>query len=104
MDTSVDDAFKMHTTKGVTLCGRTKDHMHAVNGCESKRVSKSEWESMFEKEGNVKENKACLTNLVAENLSYWSLHECERARIDRKVSQELGTHSASDFKAAIRVN
>ena len=59
---------------------------------------------MFEKEGNVKKNKVFLTNLVSEILSYLSLRERKRVRIARKASQALGTHSARDFKAAIRIN
>ena len=62
MDTSVDEVFCTYTAQGIILCGRTKDRAHAVNGCESKSVSRSEWESVFEKEGDVKENKACLSN------------------------------------------
>ena len=32
MDTIVDDAFYIHTPKGITHYGRTKDRVHAVNG------------------------------------------------------------------------
>ena len=59
---------------------------------------------MFEEEGNLKKNKVCLTNLVTQNFSCLSLREYERVRIAHKASQALGTHSTSDFKAAIRVN
>ena len=52
----------------------------------------------------MKKNKVCLTNLVADNLSCLSPRERERVRIARKVSQALGTCSASDFKASIRMN
>ena len=49
MDTHVDDAFHVHTSKGVTRYERTKYRMNAVNGCEGNIVSRSEWESMFKK-------------------------------------------------------
>ena len=58
MDTSVDDVFHIHTSKVVTHCGQTKDRMHAVSGCKINKVSRSEWEHMFEKEGNVKKKSA----------------------------------------------
>ena len=48
--------------------------------------------------------KLCLTNLVAENSSYMSPRERERVKLARKASQELGTHSARDFKAMMRMN
>ena len=52
----------------------------------------------------MKKNKACLTNLAADNSSCLPLHKRERVRIDLKSSQALGTCSASDSKATIRVN
>ena len=52
----------------------------------------------------MKENKVCLTNLVAEKLSYLSPRERERVRISRKTSQALSTISSSDFKATIRMS
>ena len=45
---------------------------------------------MFEKEGTMEANKICLTNLVAEKLSYLSPHERERVKVARESSQELG--------------
>ena len=78
--------------------------MHVVNGHESNNVSRSKSESMFEKEGNVKKNKVCLTNLLVDNSSYLCPHESERVTIARKASQTLGTHSARDFKSTIRMN
>ena len=59
---------------------------------------------MPEKEGNVKEIKVCLTNLIEENFYCLSFRELERVRIARKASQALGTYSSSDFKATIRMN
>ena len=87
MDTSVDDAFCVHTTTGITRYGQTKDRMRAVNGCDSNIVSRSELKCMFKKKEiakkkepgpanlvaadfvSLKKNKLCLTNLVVENPS-----------------------------------
>ena len=66
MNTSVDDAFHARVSKCFTRCGRTKHCMHEVSTHESSNVSRSEYESMFGREGVVKENKVCLTNLVAD--------------------------------------
>ena len=85
--TSVDDQFHVHTTKSIARYGRTKDRVHAFNGCDSNIVSSSEWEPMFDKKEitkktepgpaslvaagfiSLKKKKLCLTNLVAEKLS-----------------------------------
>ena len=45
-----------------------------------------------------------MTNLVEDNLSYLSPHERERVEVTRKASQALGTCSANDFKAVIRMS
>ena len=54
METNVDDFFCAHASKGINRCERTGDCMHAVDGCASKNVYRSEWEGMLEKEGTEK--------------------------------------------------
>ena len=103
MDTSIEDVFCAHTSKGVTRYGRTKDRMRAVNGHASNSVARIEWRPVFEKEGS-NGKKICLTNLVAEKLSYLPALDHERVKAARKDSKALGTHAANDFKAVIRMN
>ena len=87
MDASVNDEFHAHANKDITRHGRTKDCTHVVNGCDVNIVSRSEWESMFDKKEiakktepglanlvvedfiSLKKNKLCSTNLVVENSS-----------------------------------
>ena len=104
MDTRIDDAFFAHASEGISRCRRTSDRMHAVNGHANSVVSRSEWEDMFEKEGNAKIDEICENSLVAEKLSHLSPRERERVKISRKSSQALGTCSTNDFKAVIRMN
>ena len=53
---------------------------------------------------SLKKNKLCLTNLVAENVSYLCPRECERVKIACQASQALDTNSARDFDTAMRMN
>ena len=56
---------------------------------------------MFEKEGNAKTEKTCLTNITVENLSFLSTYEREIVKISRKASKSLSTCTTNDFKAVI---
>ena len=50
MDTIIEDAFHAHASKGITRYGHTKDRMYTVNGYARNKVSRSDQESVFEKE------------------------------------------------------
>ena len=57
MDTSIDDAFCAHNSKGIARYERSKYRMRVDSGHASKKNSRIEYESMLEKEGIVKEKK-----------------------------------------------
>ena len=104
MGTSVDDIFCVHISKGIVRHGRTEHHAFAVSAHESNNVSRSEYESMFEQEGTVKENKIFRTKLVSDNPSCLHPRERKRFRISRKALQALRTQPASEFKAVNRIS
>ena len=57
----------------------------AVNGHYNNDLSRSEWEEIIVKEGNVKK-KIFMSNLVIENLSFLSPRENERVKVAWKSS------------------
>ena len=103
METRIDNEFCAYASKVITCYGRTKDYMRAVNACTSNSITRSEWKSVFEKEG-TKGKKICLTNLVGEKKSSLCPHDREMVKVDLNASQALGSNAANDFKALIRVN
>ena len=68
MGAIIDDVFCAHASKGITHCGRAAGCAREVNGCFLNVISRSEWKDVFEKEGNAKTNKICLTSASAGNL------------------------------------